>query len=168
MKKMMVALSLLVLVGACGGEEAEAPDAPSPETPSPEVTTPSPMEATTPPAEAGVTLEVADSELGSILVDEEGRTLYLFLSDAGGESTCYDECAANWPALEADGEPQAGEGVDTSLLGTTERDDGAVQVTYNGMPLYHYAGDQASGDTNGQGIGDVWYVVSADGEPVRG
>lgn len=168
MKKTIIAVSLAIVAAACGGEEAEEPEAaPSPVPPSPEATTPSPPEATTPPPEAGVTLEVDEAALGSILVDEEGRTLYVFLSDAGGQSTCYDECAGNWPPLEADGEPQAGAGVDDSLLGTTERDDGAIQVTYDRMPLYYFAGDQAPGDTNGQGIGDVWYVVSPEGEPVR-
>lgn len=161
MKRIIIALSLATLAAACGGEEVEAPEAvPSPETTSPEATTP-------PPPEPGVILDVAESELGSILVDAEGRTLYVFLNDSGGESTCYGECAANWPALETDGEPQAGEGVEASLLGTTEREDGTLQVTYNEMPLYQFAGDEAPGDTNGQGIGDVWYVISVEGEPIQ-
>lgn len=158
MKNMVMAMSLATLAAACGGNQAEAPEAASPETPSPEATA---------PAEAGVTLGVAESELGSILVDAEGRTLYVFLNDSGGESTCYGECAANWPALATDGEPQAGEGVEASLLGTTEREDGTVQVTYNVMPLYYFAADEAPGDTNGQGVGDVWYVVSPEGEPIQ-
>lgn len=133
----------------------------SPESPSPEATSPSPMED-------GPTVESAESDLGTILVDGEGRTLYVFLNDSGGESTCYDDCAESWPALETDGDPQAGEGADTSLLGTTERDDGSLQVAYDQMPLYYFAGDEAPGDTNGQGIGDVWYVVSPEGEPIQG
>lgn len=166
----IVAASLALLAAACGGDEVdtvqspESPTAaPSPESPSPE---PSP-EATTPSPE-GAAVEVAESDLGSILVDDEGRTLYLFLSDSGGESDCYDECADSWPALETDGDPQARQGAEASLLGTTERDDGSVQVTYDGMPLYYFADDQAAGDTNGQGVGGVWYVVSPEGEPIQG
>lgn len=163
MKRMIIALSLAALAAACGADGEEAPGAvATPETPppSPEVTTP-------PPAEAGVTVDVAEAELGSILSDAEGRTLYVFLNDPPGESTCSGECATNWPALETDGEPQSGPGADASLLGTTERDDGTLQVTYNERPLYYFAGDEAPGDTNGQGVGDVWYVVSAEGEPIQ-
>ena len=115
-------------------------------------------------AAAAATVAVADSDLGSILVDAEGRTLYVFSNDTGSESTCYDDCASNWPALEADGEPTAGEGIDEGLLATTERTDDTIQVTYNGHPLYHFAGDEAPGDTNGQNVGDVWFVVSPEGE----
>lgn len=161
MRNLIIALSVATLAAACGGDQAEAPGAgQSPEAPSPEMTSPA-------PAETGATVDVAESDLGTILVDSEGRTLYAFLNDSGGESACYDDCAANWPALETDGEPQAGSQADASLLGTTERDDGAVQVTYNEWPLYHFAADEAPGDTNGQGVGDVWFVVSPEGEPIQ-
>lgn len=71
------------------------------------------------------------------------------------------------PAFATEGEPQAGEGIDASLLGTTTRTDDTVQVTYNGKPLYYFAGNENPGDTNGQGIGDVWFVASSNGEPIR-
>jgi predicted lipoprotein with Yx(FWY)xxD motif len=109
---------------------------------------------------------IATTDLGEVLVDSDGRTLYIFESDNGSESTCYDSCAENWPPLLAQGAPGAGSGVDASLLGTTERTDGTMQATYNDRPLYRYAGDQATGDTNGQGVGDVWFVVGADGQPI--
>jgi predicted lipoprotein with Yx(FWY)xxD motif len=113
------------------------------------------------------TVTVVESDLGEILADGDGRTLYLFTADDGGTSTCYDDCAEAWPPLEApDGGPVAGDGVDEGLLGTTERDDGTEQVTYDGMPLYHFAGDSAPGDTNGQGVGGVWYVVEPGGDAV--
>jgi predicted lipoprotein with Yx(FWY)xxD motif len=90
--------------------------------------------------------------------------LYLFTPDNQGEPTCYDTCADNWPALE--GAALAGDGVDESLLGTTTRTDGSIQATYNGWPLYYFAGDPAAGDTNGQGLNDVWWVIDATGNAV--
>jgi predicted lipoprotein with Yx(FWY)xxD motif len=130
---------------------------------------PAEEETEAPPAEAdagAAAIEVASSDLGDILVDAEGVTLYVFDSDTDGTSTCYEDCAANWPALT--GEVTAGEGVDESLLGTTERDDGETQVTYADRPLYYFAGDQAAGDTNGQGVGDAWWVMGPDGEAITG
>lgn len=119
-----------------------------------------------PAADAVVFVE--DSDLGQILVDAEGRTLYLFLpDDQGGESTCYDDCEANWPPLAVEGDPTGGDGVGGAMLGTTEREDGSVQVTYDDWPLYSFAADETADDVNGQGVGDVWYVVSPDGEPIQ-
>ncbi|MDH4111717.1 MAG: hypothetical protein OEV60_03425 [Actinomycetota bacterium] len=117
-------------------------------------------------AAEAATVQIADSELGSILVDADGMTLYLFEADTDGSSTCYDDCAATWPALTGDS-PTAGEGVEEALLGTTTRDDGTTQVTYDGHPLYFFASDRAAGDTNGQGIGDVWYVVDPAGAAIE-
>jgi predicted lipoprotein with Yx(FWY)xxD motif len=99
------------------------------------------------------------------MADSEGKTLYLFLPDAQGDSTCYDQCADNWPPLIDD--IAAGDGVDATLIGTTTRTDGAEQVTYNGWPLYYFAADAAPGDTNGQGINDVWFVVTPSGESLQ-
>ena len=124
--------------------------------------------AETTQAQEEATVEVASADLGDILADPDGNTLYMFVPDQeqNGEPTCYDDCAEAWPALEAEGEPVAGEGLDQSLLGSVERTDGATQVTYNDLPLYYFSGDEAAGDTNGQGLMDVWYVVSPEGEPV--
>lgn len=113
------------------------------------------------------TISVADSRLGPIVVDPDDRTLYAFLPDDQGASTCYDDCAASWPALTVEGDPVAGEGMEAGLVATTEREDGTAQVSYNGWPLYRYAADGAAGDVNGQGVGDVWFVVSPDGVPLR-
>lgn len=99
---------------------------------------------------------------GNILVDGEGLTLYLFTQDSDGESSCYDQCAENWPPLTVEGDPTAGEDV-TAELGTTERDDGSMQVTAAGNPLYYFVNDSEPGDANGQGVGDVWYVLTPDG-----
>lgn len=150
---------MLVAGSACGGT-AEAPaDQEQPTAPAAE------PEETTPAAEA--TVAVADSSLGEILVDAEGMTLYMFDPDEQGASTCYDDCAAAWPPLVVDSDPVAGEGVDESLLGTVERDDGSMQVTYNDWPLYYWAEDEAAGDTTGQAVNDVWWVIGPDGEPIR-
>lgn len=109
-------------------------------------------------------LQLSSSDLGEILVDADGKTLYLFVPDAQGDSTCYDECEANWPVVGELASVEAG--LDTDLLGTTDRTTGDVQATYNGWPLYYFAADEGAGDTNGQGVNDVWYVLDADGNAV--
>lgn len=113
-------------------------------------------------------VEVADTSLGEILVDGEGRTLYLFTEDSPGESVCEGNCLDAWPVFE--GEPDAGDGVDADLLGSIERADGTVQATYGDWPLYYYAADaaaDAAGDVEGQGVNDVWFVVDATGHAVE-
>ena len=105
--------------------------------------------------------------LGSILTDRSGRTVYLFTNDESNMSNCSGGCARAWPPLLTVGAPQTGDGVNAASLATIERDDGSIQVTYNGWPLYYFAKDQQPGNTNGQGVGDVWFVVSALGEAVR-
>ncbi len=113
-------------------------------------------------AQEAATVQVAtDAALGPILTDAEGMTLYLFTKDEGGVSVCYDECAQRWPPLLVEGAPVAPEGL-SGELGVTERTDGTWQVTYNGWPLYYFAADTAAGDTTGQGVGEVWYVVPPD------
>jgi predicted lipoprotein with Yx(FWY)xxD motif len=125
--------------------------------------------ATEPPAAAAgpATVSLGENDtLGSFLVDEKGMTLYLFTKDSPNTTVCYDKCAIAWPPLLTTGDPVASEGVDASLLGTTNRTDGTVQVTYNGWPLYYYEKDKAPGDTTGQDVGGVWYVVSAEGNQI--
>jgi predicted lipoprotein with Yx(FWY)xxD motif len=116
-------------------------------------------------------VDLAKSSLGSILVDSQGRTLYLWQADTGTKSTCTGACASAWPPLVTTGKPTAGGGVSTSLLGTTPRANGTKQVTYDRHPLYLFAGDTASGQTNGQGsagFGARWYVLSSAGNPLTG
>jgi predicted lipoprotein with Yx(FWY)xxD motif len=115
---------------------------------------------------ASIGLSQTDA-LGEFLVDAEGMTLYLFTNDSENTSNCYDDCATAWPPLLTDGELVAGEGLDASLLGVTERTDGTTQVTYGGWPLYYWVKDEAPGDTTGQDVGEVWYVVSPAGEAVH-
>lgn len=108
----------------------------------------------------------ASTDLGTILVDAKGMTLYLFTKDTqnSGKSTCEGQCLAAWPPLL--GEPKAGKGADKSLLGTITRTDGTTQATYNGWPLYYWAKDSAPGDTTGQGVNGVWWVLNAAGDAV--
>lgn len=110
-------------------------------------------------------LAVASTSLGEILVDGGGMTLYMFDPDEQGPSTCEDDCLQAWPPLM--GEPVDGEGIDVGLLGTSERSDGSDQATYDGWPLYHWVGDDQPGDVNGQGVQDVWWVLTSDGTVVR-
>jgi predicted lipoprotein with Yx(FWY)xxD motif len=116
----------------------------------------------------GTVMVTEDDELGEILTDSAGFTLYLFTRDTqnGGTSTCTGGCLENWPPFIVDGEATAGEGVDEALLGVITLDDGTTQATYNGWPLYYYVDDVAAGDTAGQGVGDVWYAITPEGEQV--
>ena len=113
------------------------------------------------------TVAIAVSDLGQILVDSAGRTLYLFTNDTAGESVCYDECETNWPPLTVAGEVVAGEGLDAGQFTTVARTDGSMQVKIGDWPLYYFAGDAAAGDTNGQGVGGVWFVVSPSGDAIE-
>jgi predicted lipoprotein with Yx(FWY)xxD motif len=97
----------------------------------------------------------------------QGQLICKQLTRRCTRSACYGGCAKAWPALTAKGEPTAGEGLQSSLLGTTTRTDGTTQVTYKGMPLYHFAGDTKPSDTNGQGLNKVWWVVAPDGSLVK-
>ena len=101
-----------------------------------------------------------------MLVNGDGMTLYLFEADTGTTSTCSGDCARNWPPLTTTGNATGTMGASSSMLGTTTRDDGSTQVTYNGHPLYLYTGDTAAGQANGEGInhfGGLWYAVTTAG-----
>jgi predicted lipoprotein with Yx(FWY)xxD motif len=124
------------------------------------------------PAAASVakpTVGVRSTRLGRILVDSQGRTLYLFKKDSGTKSACFGACATAWPPLRASGKPKVGAGAHASMVSTTKRSDGKPQVTYNGHPLYRFQGDRKAGDTNGEGLnafGAHWFAVSAAGKQV--
>jgi predicted lipoprotein with Yx(FWY)xxD motif len=151
-----VVLLSAVAIAGCGGGGAAAHAA-------------RPKTASGQPATLGV---ANNNKLGNILVDSQGRTLYLFQKDSGTTSSCTGACAAAWPPLRVNGQPTVGSGANASMVGTTTRSDGNPQVTYNGHPLYLYSGDQNPGDTNGQGLtqfGGGWFAVSPAGNqfPVR-
>jgi predicted lipoprotein with Yx(FWY)xxD motif len=157
---------LLVLAGCSNGDDNEPTDAGT-AAEDEAMETPDEEAAEDDDAMAAGTVTVGTTDLGDVLVDTEGMTLYMFDPDAQGDSTCYDDCATAWPPLLVDGDPAAGDGVDAALLGTTERTDGTVQVTYNDWPLYYWAQDAAAGDATGQAVNDVWWVLDATGEPIR-
>jgi len=118
-------------------------------------------------AGVGVVKAAKVGDLGTIIVNSAGLTLYDFHKDKGSKSSCYGACASAWPPLLTEGEPKAEAGAMTNQLGTTKRKDGTVQVTYNGWPLYTYAGDKAPGKANGNDIdqfGAEWYALQPDGE----
>ena len=114
------------------------------------------------------TIALKSTAVGKVLVGANGRTLYLFTADKGAKSVCYGQCAAYWPPLIA-GKPTAGAGLKASMLGTTKRKDGKLQVTYHGHPLYYFLPDKKAGDIKGQGyvhFGGAWWTVSAAGAKV--
>jgi predicted lipoprotein with Yx(FWY)xxD motif len=126
---------------------------------------------TAPSASGNATVDVADSDLGQILVDADGRTLYLFeKDDKGDHSSCSGDCAKAWPPLTTEGSAEAGDGVDGAELTRFKREDGTLQVAYHDHPLSYFSGDSAPGDTTGQGsdaFGAEWYALDASGEAVE-
>lgn len=125
------------------------------------------VEPTMETAAMEVSVQVATNpQLGDILVDGSGMTLYMYTKDEADKSNCAGGCLEAWPPLLADGTVVAGDGVDASLLGETALADGSMIVTYNHMPLYYWVNDLKPGDTTGQDVNQVWYVVSPDGDPV--
>jgi predicted lipoprotein with Yx(FWY)xxD motif len=121
-------------------------------------------------ASGAATVAAANSSLGRILVDGRGRTLYLFAKDKHGKSSCAGQCAGFWPPLITSGKPRAVAGTKASLLGTTRRADGRLQVTYNHHPLYTFVKDTSKGQTNGEGVntfGAEWDALSPAGTQVE-
>jgi len=183
-----ITLSLLMLLAVVLAACAPATPSPVPTTVPDDTDTPAAVETATlaetatseAPAEsptaaatesAGVTISTstATTMTEPFLVDNQGRVLYLFTNDTqnSGASSCSGECITSWPAVVVTGMPTAGEGLNGALLGTITRDDGTMQATYNGWPLYYYAGDAAPGDMMGQGMNGVWFLVSATGNAIQ-
>jgi predicted lipoprotein with Yx(FWY)xxD motif len=118
----------------------------------------------------GPKLKVIDSDFGRILADGRGRALYLFTADTGRASTCSGDCAVAWPPWIVSRKPRAASGARGKLIGTTRREDGRLQATYRGHPLYYYVGDRAPGEVTCQAVfefGGYWYVVRSSGKAVR-
>lgn len=127
-----------------------------------------PVVGATPIASGATIMARNDPKLGTILTDSDGRTLYTFAKDEPDKSLCNGKCAQLWPPFAVKGDPTLAAGIPGGV-GITVRKDGSSQVSYNGKPLYYFSGDKAPGDTNGEGIGGVWFVVhptNAFGTPV--
>lgn len=167
----VVAIAATVVLGACS---AGAIPSPSTATQPPAATLPAAATATPAAASPTATASAAASAGSSVyevdatttgslvpfLTGEDGKTLYTLKNDRANTTTCTGGCAINWPpfTLDPDESTKAGAGV-TGTLGTFARPDGKMQVTYNGIPLYYFVGDAAAGDTNGEGVGGVWFVA---------
>ncbi len=163
------AVLALVIAGCGGGSDSTSSSAASTEAAGAETGKSAEPVKAAPNAEQGTTFVSLGntSGLGMVLVDSKGMTLYDFQKDNGTESSCYGECAQAWPPLLTKGEPQPSNGADASLLGTTERKDGTMQVTYNDHPLYGFVGDKAPGEANGNDVeafGGEWYALQGNGE----
>jgi predicted lipoprotein with Yx(FWY)xxD motif len=179
LRPLFLILAIVGLAAACttssgssAAPSAAAPSAAAPSEAAPSEAAPSeaaPSEAAPSEAAGGATIALTTNALGEMIVDADGKSLYAFTADSAGTPTCSDECATNWPPLLAEGTaaPTAGEGLDASKLTTVDRTDGTKQVKYGDWPLYHFAGDSAAGDTNGQGVGTKWYVVDATGAMIK-
>jgi len=153
------AIALGVLAG-CAGTPATTTNAPAAAS-----STSTTTQTSQPAAAAAPVLKMADTALGSVLVDDKGMTLYLFTKDSPNTSACSGGCLTAWPPLL--GVPKAGTGVDDSKLGSFTRADGRVQATYNSWPLYYWAKDTKPGDTTGQKVQGVWFVLNRDGEAIK-
>ena len=111
------------------------------------------------PSSGSIDVTVSHTSAGDALAGAGGMTLYVFKNDTDGSSTCTATCAGTWPPFLGEGsQVNAGDGV-SGAFGTTTRDDGSKQVTHGGQPLYYYSGDQAAGDSKGNGIGGVWSIA---------
>jgi predicted lipoprotein with Yx(FWY)xxD motif len=118
------------------------------------------------PAKPGTEITVGSSQFGDVLFDGDDQAIYLFDKETSSTPECYGDCAAAWPPVLTDGEPVAAEGANQKLLGTTERDDGSTQVTYDGQPLYYYA-HEGPGEVlchNVSEFGGLWLVLDANGQ----
>ena len=153
-------IALALIVAGCGGSSSSSSSASQP--------------ASNSASSSGSATTVSASEspeLGMVLVDSEGFTVYTFAKDKGVTSSCYGACAEAWPPVIASGKPVAGEGATSSELGTTKRKDGTVQVTYAGHPLYTFVEDKKPGEANGNGVsafGAQWRALKGNGEEAGG
>lgn len=167
---------LLTLLTACGDDPGADADAPDSATSATDGTTDEPTASTTDeptpsptpgPTKPGTRIVVSDSDFGPMLFDAAGQAIYLFDIETTSKPRCYDACAEAWPPVLTSGDPVAGQGVQSSLLATTERADGTVQITYDDHPLYFYA-HEGKREVKCHDIflnGGNWYVVQPGGDP---
>ena len=160
-------VAVAVLAATCGGSSTPTASGGSssnaPATSAPPTTTSS----AAPTAGTSVTLKTENGTAGVWLADQAGRTLYIFTKDTGTTSTCYGACATAWPPLTTTGTVAVSGNVSASQLGTTTRTDGTKQVTYAGHPLYYFQSDTSAGQTKGQGVQGVWFLLGPNGNVMQ-
>lgn len=160
-----LALPALLVIAGCGGggSSSSSESTTAPESKPASNSKPAPK----PKGKVAVVKVMNTPDLGKVIVDSKGMTLYDFHKDKGTTSACYGECAVAWPPLLTSGEPKATGGAQASLLGTTKRKDGTIQVTYKGHPVYGFVEDNKPGETNGNDFDDFgaqWYALEPNGE----
>ena len=154
-----VGAALALLLAACGGDDSSSSNSSA---------------TTAAEASGGTTAAVVKTgttTLGKVVTDDQGKTVYVFDKDKPGEKTtqCTAACAKLWPPLTTTATKVAvGKGLDEDDFGTIKLADGTLQVTAYGMPLYRYSGDMAAGQTNGQGLLNLWYAAGANGHQIGG
>jgi predicted lipoprotein with Yx(FWY)xxD motif len=159
-----ISVGLLVIAGCGSSSGGNSADAAAPQA-KPAATTTAASAST-----RGPKLKLTGSDYGQILADGRGRALYLFTADHGKGSTCSGDCATAWPPYVVKSAPTEISGAKHGLVGTTRRDDGKLQATYAGHPVYYYEGDHSPGEVNCQAaneFGGYWYVVRSNGTAVR-
>lgn len=165
MKTPLLATTAIVIIGAIGLSSMTSPK--TAEEPTDEVVqvAQGSFSEEPPVQESPTMLNVSASPIGRVVQDASGNTLYAFTNDTKGESTCNDKCAINWPPARKTDVNFTADGIDVSLMGTTKRKDGTIQLTLNNMPLYRFAGDGfGTGSLKGQGNGGKWFALTAEGK----
>lgn len=168
-----LALTLLLVIAGCGSSDSSGSNSGGAygggETSETASTKPASGESSG--SSTAVVSASTATDLGKLIVDSKGMTLYDFHKDKGGKSACYGACAKGWPPLLTEGKPQAGEGAMASKLGTVKRSDGTTQVTYAGHPLYTFVEDKKPGEANGNDVdafGAEWYALQPSGAEAEG
>ena len=159
------ALGAALIAAGCGSSSAGSSSATS----SPTAAAASSTSTAAGAPAAGVSIKTATGSSGAYLTDASGRALYLWVADGQGKSSCSGACAQAWPPLTTKGTPSGTQSVNASALGTIARSGGSKQVTYDGHPLYYFAGDTGPGTTSGQGsdnFGAKWWLVAPAGKAI--
>jgi predicted lipoprotein with Yx(FWY)xxD motif len=158
-----------LLLAGCGGDDDDDSGADGGAAATIEATAPTTTAPAAPAsAAAGTTIKTGDSQFGDVLFDADDQAIYYFDKESGSKSECYGACAEAWPPVLTKGEPQAGAGIEQRLLGTSQRDDGTTQVTYDGHPLYLYAHEGPNQVTchDVSEFGGLWLAVQPNGQAV--
>lgn len=161
----IVVMGVALAVAGCGGSSDSSGE--SAYGGSESTATSKPTSSESGGAAATIAVKNLGGDVGSVLVDSKGFTLYYFEKDKGGKSACYGACAEGWPPLTSESEAKGMSGVQASKLGTSKRKDGTTQVTYAGWPLYTYVADTKPGEDNGTDVkafGATWYPLHPNGE----